>query len=123
MRIVWLSFAQRDLLSISAYYESVATKELADRLMQRIVHSASSLITNPYLGRPSESVDGVHELLVPDSLISFPTASWTIASKSCASSTSRRTGHRRGKREDRSLRLLMTASPACMLSHARADRS
>ena len=65
MRIVWLSFAQRDLLSISAYYESVATKELADRLMQRIVHSASSLITNPYLGRPSESVDGVHELLVP----------------------------------------------------------
>ena len=65
MRIVWLSFAQRDLLSISAYYESVASKELADRLMQRIVHSASSLIANPYLGRPSESVDGVHELQVP----------------------------------------------------------
>ena len=65
MRIVWLSFAQRDLVSISAYYESVASKELADRLMQRIVHSASSLIANPYLGHPSESVDGVHELQVP----------------------------------------------------------
>lgn len=64
MRIVWLSFAQRDLLSISNTYESVASEEVANRVLQRIVHSASSLMGNPYLGRPSESADGVHELQV-----------------------------------------------------------
>jgi plasmid stabilization system protein ParE len=64
MRIVWLSFAQRDLVSISAYYESVASKDVANRVLQRIVHSATILIENPYLGRPSESADGVHELQV-----------------------------------------------------------
>jgi plasmid stabilization system protein ParE len=64
MRIVWLSFAQRDLLSIFAYYEAVASKEVADRIMRRIIRSASGLIDNPYLGHPSESTDGVHELQV-----------------------------------------------------------
>ena len=65
MKIVWLQLAQRDLRSISAYYESAASKELADRLMQRIVHCASRLIENPYIGGPSESIDGVHEIQVP----------------------------------------------------------
>jgi len=64
MRIVWLSFAQRDLASIADYHETAASKAIAHRVIQRIVRSASSLIDNPYLGRPSESVDGVHELQV-----------------------------------------------------------
>jgi toxin ParE1/3/4 len=64
MRIVWLSFAQRDLLSISAYYESAASKDVANRVVRRIVRSATILIENPYLGRPSESADGIHELQV-----------------------------------------------------------
>jgi toxin ParE1/3/4 len=64
VRIVWLVFAQRDLLSIFAYYESAANKDVANRALQRIVRSASNLIDNPYLGRPSESADGIHELQV-----------------------------------------------------------
>ena len=64
MRIVWLSYAQRDLSSIAAYYKSVASKDVANRVMREIVHSASTLANNPYLGRPSESVDGIHELQV-----------------------------------------------------------
>jgi len=64
MRIVWLSFAQRDLASISAYYESVASKDVANRVLQRIVRSASTSSDNPYLGHPSESTDGIHELQV-----------------------------------------------------------
>jgi toxin ParE1/3/4 len=64
VRIVWLSFAQRDLLTISAYYESVASKDVANRVVRSIVHSASGLMDNPYLGHPSASTDGVHELQV-----------------------------------------------------------
>jgi toxin ParE1/3/4 len=64
VKIVWLSFAQRDLLSIFAYYQGVASKDVATRIVQRIVHSASNLIDHPYLGHPSDSTDGVHELRV-----------------------------------------------------------
>ncbi len=64
MRIVWLSIAQRDLLSISTYYESAANKDVAKRVLQCIVRRAPSLIDNPYLGHPSESTDGMHELQV-----------------------------------------------------------
>lgn len=64
MRIVWLSIAQRDLLSISAYYEGAANKDVAKRVLHRLVRSATSLIDNPYLGHPSESTDGIHELQV-----------------------------------------------------------
>jgi plasmid stabilization system protein ParE len=64
MRIVWLAFARRDLLSISTYYEAVAGKDVAARIMQRIVRSASGLLDNPHLGHPSESTDGAHELQV-----------------------------------------------------------
>lgn len=38
MRIVWLSIAQRDLLSISAYYESAANKDVAKRVLQFLQH-------------------------------------------------------------------------------------
>jgi toxin ParE1/3/4 len=65
VRLVWLPFAQRDLTSIFAYYESAANKDVANRVLQRIVRSASFLIDNPYLGRPSQSADGIHELQVP----------------------------------------------------------
>ncbi|MBI1866774.1 MAG: type II toxin-antitoxin system RelE/ParE family toxin [Methylocystis sp.] len=65
MEIVWLAWAQRDLLSISAYYESIGDANLAGRMLQRIVHSASLLRDQPYLGRPSDSTDGVQELQVP----------------------------------------------------------
>ncbi len=64
MKIVWLSFAQRDLLSIFAYYQSFASKDVANRIVQRIIHSASNLSDHPYLGRPSDSTAGVHELHV-----------------------------------------------------------
>ena len=64
MKIVWLAFAQQDIASISAYHETSANKEVAHRVIRHIVHSASALIENPHLGRPSESVDGIHELRV-----------------------------------------------------------
>ena len=65
MKIAWLPFAQRDLSSIFDYYEGVASKEVASRVLQRIIRSASALADNPYLGHPSSSTDGVHELQVP----------------------------------------------------------
>ena len=65
MKLVWLPFASRDIASIADYYETVATPALADKLIQQIVRSAFALIENPHLGRPSESVDGIHELHVP----------------------------------------------------------
>ncbi|MBI5003481.1 type II toxin-antitoxin system RelE/ParE family toxin [Candidatus Kaiserbacteria bacterium] len=65
MKIVWLAFAQRDLLSIAEYYQGVAGKEISAHILQVIVHSASLLIHNPHLGSPSGSTDGTHELQVP----------------------------------------------------------
>jgi len=65
VKIAWLPSAQRDLSSILAYYESAASGEIANRVLQQIVRSASALMENPYLGRPSASADGVHELQVP----------------------------------------------------------
>ncbi|MGH6841190.1 MAG: type II toxin-antitoxin system RelE/ParE family toxin [Methylocella sp.] len=64
MEIVWLAWARRDLESIAACYESMASKEVANSVLRRIVHCASNLLDNPYLGHPSESTDGVHELQV-----------------------------------------------------------
>ena len=64
MKIAWLSLAQRDLSSIFAYYESAASKDVASRVFQQIVRSASALADNPHLGRPSASADGIHELQV-----------------------------------------------------------
>jgi plasmid stabilization system protein ParE len=64
VKIVWLSYARRDLSSISAYYESAASKRTANQVLQRIVRSASYLADNPYLGRPSSSTDEIHELQV-----------------------------------------------------------
>ncbi|MBM3261697.1 type II toxin-antitoxin system RelE/ParE family toxin [Candidatus Kaiserbacteria bacterium] len=65
MRIVWLVFAQRDLVSIAEYYRQAADADISRHIISAIVHSASLLIDNPYLGRLSESTDGVHELHVP----------------------------------------------------------
>ena len=64
MKTVWLSFAQRDLASIFMYYQNIATEDVAARIVQCIVHSASSLIDHPYLGQPSATTDGIHELRV-----------------------------------------------------------
>jgi toxin ParE1/3/4 len=64
VRIAWLAFAQRDLASIFHYYEGVASREVASRVLQRIIQSASALAENPYLGHPSTSAEGVHELQV-----------------------------------------------------------
>ncbi len=65
MKLVWLPFASRDLASIADYYETAASTPLAAQVVQQIVLSASALIDNPHLGRPSESVDGIHELHIP----------------------------------------------------------
>jgi len=65
MKLVWLQLASFDLSSIADYYETAATPALADKLIQQIVRSASALTENPHLGRPSESVDGIHEFHVP----------------------------------------------------------
>lgn len=62
MSIVWLPSAQHNLASIAAYHESVATEDTANRIIRQIVHSATALIENPHLGRPSQSVDGIHAL-------------------------------------------------------------
>jgi toxin ParE1/3/4 len=64
MRIVWLPTAARNLVSIAAYHEKIATRETADRMVARIVHSATALVENPHLGHPSDSTDGIHELHV-----------------------------------------------------------
>ena len=65
MTIVWLPFASYDLAAIADYHQSAASAELAAHLIQQIVRAASLLSENPHLGRPSESVDGVHELHIP----------------------------------------------------------
>ena len=65
MTLVWLPFASRDLASIAEYYEAAASAPLASQVIQQIIRSASALIENPHLGRPSESVEGIHELHVP----------------------------------------------------------
>ena len=46
---------------------------MANRVLERIVRSASGLIDNPHLGHPSDSTDGVHELQVarPPCLIPY----------------------------------------------------
>ncbi len=64
MKIVWLAYAQRDLVSIAAYYGKNASKEIATHVLQTIVHSASLLADFSALGAPSESTEGVHELHV-----------------------------------------------------------
>ena len=64
MKIIWLEKAQRDLSQISSYHEEVATRAVANSILQRIVNSATLLASNPYLGHPSESTEGVHELQV-----------------------------------------------------------
>ena len=64
MKILWLPMAQRDLSQISAYLEEKASRTVANRILKRIVHTATLLMQNPWLGHPSESTDGVHELQV-----------------------------------------------------------
>jgi toxin ParE1/3/4 len=64
MRIVWLPAAQRNLISIAAYHESVAARGVGHCIVRQIVHSATALTENPHLGHPSQAVDGVHELHV-----------------------------------------------------------
>lgn len=65
MKLVWLPFASFDISSIAEYYEAAASPALATQVVQQIVRSASALTENPHLGRPSESVDGLHEFHVP----------------------------------------------------------
>ena len=65
MRIVWLASARNDLNSIVDYHTTAASKEVATRLVKHIAHSATALVDNPHLGKPSESVNGIHELHVP----------------------------------------------------------
>ena len=62
MRILWLPQARRDLELIHRYYTAVANKAVADRRAQKIVHAAEHLLDHPFLGRPSDRTDGVHEL-------------------------------------------------------------
>ena len=64
MKIVWLAYAQRDLVSIAAYYGRNANKEIAAHTLQTIVHSASLLADHPHLGSSSASTEGVHEMRV-----------------------------------------------------------
>jgi toxin ParE1/3/4 len=65
MRIVWLPYALRDLQSIVEYQETFASKDIAHRTARRIVNAATMLAESPYLGHPSESLDGIHELHIP----------------------------------------------------------
>ena len=47
------------------YHEKFASKNVAHRTARRIVNAATQLAESPYLGRPSESLDGLHELHIP----------------------------------------------------------
>ena len=66
MKLVWLPFAANDLVSISDYVKTDANPAIAVRLIENIVRRASLLLDNPHLGRPSDSVDGIHELHIPN---------------------------------------------------------
>lgn len=87
-----------NLLSISAYYESAANKDVAKRVLQRIVRSATSLIDNPYLGHPSESTDGMHELQVARLPYFLPYRVVDDRIESCGSFTNRKSGRPHGNR-------------------------
>lgn len=65
MKIVWLVSARRDAESIHAWHLREAGADIANRVLRRIVHSAELLDVAPYRGRPSQSTDGIHELVVP----------------------------------------------------------
>ena len=65
MLIVWLPRARDDLQDIAAYYQSVAGKPVADKILQAIVRAASLLADMPQLGHPSSSTDGIYEWQVP----------------------------------------------------------
>ena len=64
MKLLWLPRARRDLQSIRRYYAEHASKTVADRRVQKIVHTAERLLDHPFLGKPSERTEGVHELQI-----------------------------------------------------------
>jgi toxin ParE1/3/4 len=72
MKIVWLALARQDLVAIRLWYSPVAGSATANALILKIVRSAELLIDNPARGRPSESTDGIHELVVPRSSYVLP---------------------------------------------------
>ena len=41
-----------------------ASKTVADRRVQKIVHAAERLLDHPFLGKPSEPTEGAHELQI-----------------------------------------------------------
>jgi toxin ParE1/3/4 len=72
MRIVWLPLARQDLVAIRRWYGPVAGATTTDALILRIVRSAELLLDNPACGRPSQSTDGILELVVPRSPYVLP---------------------------------------------------
>ena len=63
--LVWLPRAQRELQDILEYYSRDAGQAVAIRLIQRIVRSAEILLDFPRLGKPSQYMEQVRELQVP----------------------------------------------------------
>jgi plasmid stabilization system protein ParE len=67
MKIIWLSFAQRDIQSIIAHYKRTTPLSIRNRCMRMIIHGASIVADQPYVGKLSETTDGVHELHIAGS--------------------------------------------------------
>jgi toxin ParE1/3/4 len=72
VQIVWLPLALQDLVSIRLWYGEAAGEPTANAVIQNIVRSAGGLRDNPARGRPSQSTDGIHELVVPRSPYVLP---------------------------------------------------
>ena len=64
MKIVWLKTARSELQSIQRYLRANAGEKVAQDIVHRIVQSGSALAHDPWLGHPSESTSGIHELQV-----------------------------------------------------------
>lgn len=53
MKVIWLRRARQDIQEINDYYTEVAGKNVADKIIKKIVKSARLLVKQPYIGHAS----------------------------------------------------------------------
>lgn len=70
MKIIYLALAKRDLRWFKSYYMQVFPqgREVAD---SQFLRSQKILKENPYIGHPSERVDGAREYYIPRTPFTF----------------------------------------------------
>lgn len=74
MRIIWLRLARKDIEDIRSYHTEVAGKDVADKIITKIIKSARLLSRQPYIGHvSSKDSDGlILEWVVPKSNYILP---------------------------------------------------